>query len=208
MRRLSTALLAGVLGVAGGLAAVAPTTPAVVAVAPTAAETRAAADETRSARPIELRSAGRSNCARSSRAPRHAIPGRGGDSSTDPAPRAAGPVMAKPGENLLVNSNAETGGCTTSGYDAMTLPGWQVTKGSPNALCYGVEGFVPQSLAHGRAYFAGGSTGDASMDQLIDVSAVLGRDRRRAGRLRPGRRSRRLVRSERSGPVRSGLRSW
>jgi hypothetical protein len=86
-----------------------------------------------------------------------------------PAPTinaAAPPATAAPvtNTNLLL--------CSTSGYDAMTLPGWIVTAGSPDAICYGVPGFAPSTPARGRAYFAGGATGDSTMLQLVDVSSA------------------------------------
>ncbi len=67
--------------------------------------------------------------------------------------------------NLLINPGAEIGLCTTSGLDAMTVPGWTVTAGSPDSVCYGSVGFprstIPGPAVRGRAFFAGGATGDA-----------------------------------------------
>jgi len=80
--------------------------------------------------------------------------------------------VAKPGTNLLVNPGAEVGLCSTSGYDAMTLPGWTVIDGSPDALCYSTPGFAPSAGHRGRAYFAGGATGDGAMVQAVDISSA------------------------------------
>jgi hypothetical protein len=161
MRGLRAALLAGVLGVAGGLVAATPRTPAADAGTPAAAAEHRAA-------------------AMLGRAPEQAVrraleqAARSAPDDGDPRqPRSAsGAALAQPGQNLLVNPGAEAGSCTASGYDAMTLPGWQTTLGSPNAVCYGLPGLVPKDLGRGKAYFAGGATGDAAMDQLVDVRAA------------------------------------
>jgi hypothetical protein len=90
----------------------------------------------------------------------------------------AAPVRAAAltGENLLVNPAAEVGACTTSGYDAMTVPGWSVINGSPDSVCYGSIGFpkVGSIGPHdaGRALFSGGATGDAVMSQSIDLTSA------------------------------------
>ncbi len=83
--------------------------------------------------------------------------------------RAVAPVD---GANLLLNPGADIGDCSASGYDAMTMPGWTVTAGSPDAICNGTAGFLPADPARGRAYFAGGATGDARMIQRVDVSSA------------------------------------
>lgn len=84
--------------------------------------------------------------------------------------------MAKPGTNLLLNPDAEVGDCTTSGYDAMTVPGWTVVSGSPDSVCYGAIGFpkvgTPGPTSEGRAFFAGGATGNAEISQRIDLSSA------------------------------------
>ena len=60
----------------------------------------------------------------------------------------------------------------------LAMPGWRVTDGSPNAVCYGLTGFVPADTsgigpAPGKAYFSGGATGDAAMDQLPQQHALF-----------------------------------
>ncbi len=91
-----------------------------------------------------------------------------------PGPAAAAAAqLADPGTNLLVNPSAEAGSCTTSGYDATTIPGWTVEYGSPDSVCYGSVGF-PQvgsigPKVPGRALFAGGATGNAILIQRIDL---------------------------------------
>ncbi|HEY7176230.1 MAG TPA: alkaline phosphatase family protein, partial [Micromonosporaceae bacterium] len=99
------------------------------------------------------------------------LPGR-----TKPSAPSRTPRMAPPGTNLLVNPNAEAGTCTTSGYDAMTVPGWTVTDGSADSVCYGAVGFprpdVPAPADRGRAFFSGGATGDSTMTQIVNVSSA------------------------------------
>jgi hypothetical protein len=81
--------------------------------------------------------------------------------------------MAAAGTNLLLNPGAETGLCTASGYDAMTVPGWTVTAGSPDSVCYGAVGFPrigTPGPATGRAFFSGGATGNANLTQRISLA--------------------------------------
>src|SRR5258706_7684703 len=89
------------------------------------------------------------------------------------APAGAAP---HPPVNLLVNPDAETGICTRSGYDAMTVPGWTVTAGAADSVCFGAVGFprpdVDGPADKGRAFFSGGGTGDASMLQHVDLSGA------------------------------------
>lgn len=91
-------------------------------------------------------------------------------------PAARAPRLVPPGTNLLVNPGAEAGLCTRSGYDAMTVPGWTVTEGAADSVCFGAIGFprpdVNGSLRRGRAFFSGGGTGDASMFQHVDLSTA------------------------------------
>jgi hypothetical protein len=76
--------------------------------------------------------------------------------------------------NLIRNANAETGLCASNGLEAMTIPGWAVTSGSPAPVCYGAAGFpadsTPGPPGRGRAFFTGGVSGNASMWQEASVS--------------------------------------
>jgi hypothetical protein len=59
----------------------------------------------------------------------------------------------------------------------MTLPGWTITSGEPNAVCYGAPGgfptaSTPGSPTRGTAFFTGGGTGNSSLSQIVDVSAA------------------------------------
>src|SRR5215475_3027479 len=95
-----------------------------------------------------------------------------------PAAAPTGTTVAA-GTNLLVNPNAEAGICTTSGYDAMTVPGWTVTQGAPDSVCYGSVGFANANVAgpanRGRAFFSGGATGDATMTQTLSLVSASAR---------------------------------
>jgi putative Ig domain-containing protein/phosphoesterase family protein len=76
--------------------------------------------------------------------------------------------------NLIVNGNAETGLCSTTGLDTMTIPGWQITSGGPDTVCYGASGYPTDSEGPadaGNGFFAGGSKGNASMQQMVSVSS-------------------------------------
>ncbi len=83
-------------------------------------------------------------------------------------------AVAATSANLILNGNAETGLCTTTGLDTMTIPGWQITSGGPDSVCYGAPGYPTTSEGPsdaGNAFFAGGSKGNASMQQVVDVSS-------------------------------------
>jgi hypothetical protein len=84
------------------------------------------------------------------------------------------PAAAATSANLILNGNAETGLCTTTGLDTMTIPGWQITSGGPDTVCYGASGYPTTSEGPpdaGNGFFAGGSKGNASMQQVVSVSS-------------------------------------
>jgi hypothetical protein len=91
--------------------------------------------------------------------------------------RSATPAAAaSAGTNLLVNPGAETGECSPNGLQGVTLPGWNITSGMPNIVCYGTAGGYPTSSTpgspmRGNAFFAGGATGNGAMEQVVDVSS-------------------------------------
>ncbi|MFE0463096.1 alkaline phosphatase family protein [Kitasatospora sp. NPDC058965] len=79
--------------------------------------------------------------------------------------------------NLLQDPGAEdVAECSTYGKDGMTVPGWTITSGEPNAVCYGAPDYPdassPRSPDSGRQFFAGGGTGDSGLSQTVDVSAA------------------------------------
>lgn len=93
------------------------------------------------------------------------------------APAAAATSMSG---NLLVDSGAEAvAQCTTTGEDGMTVPGWTITGGEPNAVCYGAPGGYPDANTpgapgRGNQFFDGGATGNSGLSQTADVSAAAG----------------------------------
>ncbi|MFJ2577360.1 alkaline phosphatase family protein [Kitasatospora aureofaciens] len=102
------------------------------------------------------------------------------DGYTDLAPPARFTVTAPgtSGTNLIVNGDAECGNPSTSGYDGVTLPGWQVS-GVPTAVAYGAPGGFPSAATpgpalRGNAFFSGGPVGDSALTQSADVSSAAG----------------------------------
>jgi hypothetical protein len=80
------------------------------------------------------------------------------------------------GSNLIVNGDAEFADASTSGYDGVTIPGWQVT-GVPTIVGYTVgNGFptaqTPGPANRGNQFFAGGPVGTSTLTQTVDVSAA------------------------------------
>lgn len=75
------------------------------------------------------------------------------------APAPAGPD-APAGSNLLVNPGAMTGAVSQQGWDAVTIPGWQVRQGLPTVVRYGTPGFPGRADAgtqgRGQRLFASG----------------------------------------------------
>jgi Phosphoesterase family/Putative Ig domain len=78
--------------------------------------------------------------------------------------------------NLIVDGDAESATCSLSGYEETTSPGWTITSGGPNAVCFNNTGGFPNSSVPGAqpgsAYFTGGTRGNSSLSQTVDVSAA------------------------------------
>ena len=80
--------------------------------------------------------------------------------------------------NLLVDPGAEDAAiCSQTGLDGMTVPGWTVTSGEPNVVCYGAPGGYPNtstpgSPTRGKGFFDGGATGNSGLAQTVDVSSA------------------------------------
>jgi YVTN family beta-propeller protein len=97
------------------------------------------------------------------------------------APRgpAAPAPAAPPGSNLLVNPGAEAGAASQQGWDAVTIPGWQVARGLPTVVGYGTRGFPGRADAgtrgRGRQLFAGGAGGPAVLTQQVPLRTAAGR---------------------------------
>jgi len=104
--------------------------------------------------------------------PAHAAP-RG------PAAPAPAAQAAPPGSNLLVNPGAEAGAASQQGWDAVTIPGWQVARGLPTVVGYGTRGFPGRADAgtrgRGRQLFAGGAGGPAVLTQQVPLRTAAGR---------------------------------
>jgi hypothetical protein len=77
--------------------------------------------------------------------------------------------------NLIINGDGNSGLCSSSGYEDLTMPGWTITSGAPNVTCYVNTGGFPTTSTpgaqSGQGMFTGGTHGNASMTQTADVSA-------------------------------------
>jgi hypothetical protein len=79
---------------------------------------------------------------------------------------------------LLADPGAESvAQCSSNSLDGMTIPGWTITGGEPNAVCYGAPGgfptaSTPGSPTRGSQFLTGGGTGNSSLSQTADVSAA------------------------------------
>lgn len=80
--------------------------------------------------------------------------------------------------NLIVDPGGEDAAiCSPNGLDGMTVPGWTITSGEPDVVCYGAAGGFPTSSTPGPAnrgvgFFAGGATGSSGLRQTADVSSA------------------------------------
>lgn len=119
--------------------------------------------------------------------------GHSARTSVAAVPRAAvvttpAPVLSS--GNLLINSGAEAGDPSLSGYSSVTVPGWSVT-GTPTVIQYGTlrrlpglfgtEGpTLPAFLSFpqtaptggGNQFFGGGNVADSSLTQVVDLSGA------------------------------------
>jgi len=102
-----------------------------------------------------------------------ATPARAEQPATQATPHRPATSVASPGTNLLLNPGAEAGDATATGYDAVTIPGWQVALGLPTVVHYGDLGFpgplTPGAPERGSNFFAGGAGGTASLVQDIPI---------------------------------------
>jgi hypothetical protein len=75
--------------------------------------------------------------------------------------------------NLLLNRGAVAGAASAQGWDAVTIPAWQIDAGLPTVVRYGTKGFPPSSENHDGAkadqLFAGGAGGTAKLGQLVPI---------------------------------------
>jgi hypothetical protein len=81
--------------------------------------------------------------------------------------------LAARGTNLLLNPEATAGASSAQGWDAVTIPGWQVASGLPTVVRYGTPGFpkTAESWPANRGnLFAGGAGGTAKLVQQTSVT--------------------------------------
>ena len=80
--------------------------------------------------------------------------------------------------NLLVNPGAQAGAYSLRGWDAVTIPGWQVVSGLPSVVRYGST-MLPAVTGHGAAVkngqlFVGGPGGTARLRQVVSLRSASG----------------------------------
>ena len=85
---------------------------------------------------------------------------------------------APPGGNLLLNPGAQAGAYSARGWDAVTIPGWQVLSGLPTVVRYGTRLFPAatgrQPAVKGGLLFAGGAGGTARLRQVVTLRTGTG----------------------------------
>ena len=89
----------------------------------------------------------------------------------------AGVSGVSAGRDLLVNPRGTAGAASAQGWDAVTIPGWQVSAGLPTVVPYGTPGF-PQATGawpagRGRI-FAGGAGGTGRLTQSLSLRQPSG----------------------------------
>jgi len=91
---------------------------------------------------------------------------------------AAGSGTVAPGTNLLLNPGAQTGAASRNGWDAVTIPGWQVVSGLPTTVRYGTPRFPPATghwpMVPGGHLFAGGAGGTTRLRESVSLRRVPG----------------------------------
>jgi hypothetical protein len=86
--------------------------------------------------------------------------------------------VAGPGTNLLLNPGAQAGAASADGWDAVTIPGWQVSSGLPTVVPYGAPHLSPATgqgpAVPGGSLFAGGAGGTARLTQAVSLRQAAG----------------------------------
>src|SRR3984957_3075564 len=82
------------------------------------------------------------------------------------------------GANLVLNAGAQAGAYSARGWDAVTIPGWQIVSGLPTVVRYGTR-LLPAVTGHGAAVtsgqlFVGGAGGTARLRQVISLRSASG----------------------------------
>ena len=85
-------------------------------------------------------------------------------------------TSTRPGANLMLNPGAQAGAFSVQGWDAVTIPGWQILSGLPTVVRYGTPHFPPTTgrwpaLRSGQM-FAGGAGGTARLRQVIPLRSA------------------------------------
>src|SRR5215831_14664393 len=92
--------------------------------------------------------------------------------------RPASQPVAGPGTNLLLNPGAQTGAASAQGWDAVTIPGWQVSSGLPTVVPYGAPHLSRATgqwpAVRGGRLFAGGAGGTARLTQSVALRQAAG----------------------------------
>jgi YVTN family beta-propeller protein len=91
---------------------------------------------------------------------------------------SVGQPVAGPGTNLLLNPGAQAGAASAEGWDAVTIPGWQVSSGLPTVVPYGAPRLARATgqwpAVHGGSLFAGGAGGTARLTQAVSLRQAAG----------------------------------
>jgi YVTN family beta-propeller protein len=94
------------------------------------------------------------------------------------APPQVSQPVAPPGGNLLLNPGGAAGDVSQQGWDAVTIPGWQIREGLPTVVSYGTQGFPGAGAGTqgpvGRL-FIGGAGGTAVLTQQVPLRTAAGR---------------------------------
>jgi YVTN family beta-propeller protein len=102
----------------------------------------------------------------------------GAGSAPANASAATAPVSL-PSGNLLVNPGGSAGDVSRLGWDAVTIPGWQIRQGLPTVVGYDTRGFPgaagAQPPGHPARLFAGGAGGTAVLTQQVPLHTAAGR---------------------------------
>jgi len=107
-------------------------------------------------------------------------PSASAPASSAPASSAAAapPANARPGTNLLLNPGAQAGAYSARGWDAVTIPGWQIVSGLPTVVRYGTHDFPAvtgrQPMVRGGQLLAGGAGGTARLRQVVSLRSGTG----------------------------------
>jgi YVTN family beta-propeller protein len=84
---------------------------------------------------------------------------------------------AAPGTNLVLNPAGTVGDTSAQGWDAVTIPGWQVQAGLPTIVRYGTSGFPTAAGTWPRSrgnLFVGGAGGTAKLVQDVPIGVKDG----------------------------------